>query len=293
MPPTITVTPSDYPDVVATPSGTLIPMITLGGGAEGWSAVAGTNPDGFLTFSSPTTVTGNGTLSIDYAANVGTSRRGTVDFTTSGGTGGPATFTLIIEQAGAAPTITVTPSDYLSVVASPAGTLMPNITLGGGAEEWTAVEGTNPDGFLTFSSPTTVTGDGTLSIDYAVNAGTSRRGTVDFTTSGGTGPDATFTLIIEQAGATPTITVVPDSYPDVLASPAGTLMPNITLGGGAEEWTAVAGTNPDGFLTFSSPTTVTGDGTLSIDYAANAGVARMGEVVFTTSGGMGPLLLSH
>ena len=87
-------------------------MITLGGGAEGWTAVLGANPDGFLSFSSPTTVTGNGTLSIDYAVNAGVARMGEVEFTTSGGAGPAATFTLIIEQAGAGPTITVTPADY-------------------------------------------------------------------------------------------------------------------------------------------------------------------------------------
>ena len=228
------------------------------------------------------------TLSIDYSENLGVARMGEVVFTTNGGTGGPATFTLIIEQSGALPTITVVPDSYPDVLASPAGTLMPNITLGGGAESWSVVAGTNPDGFLTFSSPTTVTGDGTLSIDYAENAGVARMGEVVFTTTGGMDPAATFTLIIEQAGAGPTIDVSPASFSSVAASPEGTLMPTITLGGGAEGWSAVAITNPGNFLTFSSPTTVTGSGTLSIDYAENAGGARMGEVEFTTSGGTGP-----
>ena len=58
---------------------------------------------------------------------------GEVVFTTNGGTGGPATFTLTITQLGAGPTITVTPSEYPDVVATPAGTIIPMIALGGGA----------------------------------------------------------------------------------------------------------------------------------------------------------------
>ena len=64
-------------------------------------------------------MTSSGNLLIDYAVNGGVERMGTVVFTTSGGTGGPATFTLIITQLGAGPTITVTPSDYTDVVATP------------------------------------------------------------------------------------------------------------------------------------------------------------------------------
>ena len=92
--PTITVTPSEYPDVAATPAGTVTPNIMLGGGAEGWSAVLGANPGGFLTLPADPSGMGSGTLNIRYSENLGVERMGEVVFTTNGGTGGPATFTL-------------------------------------------------------------------------------------------------------------------------------------------------------------------------------------------------------
>ena len=148
---------------------------------------------------------------------------GEVVFTTNGGTGGPATFTLTITQLGAGPTITVTPSDYPDVVATPSGTLIPMIALGGGAEGWTAVLGANPGSFLTLTSPTTVTGNGTLSIDYSENLGVERMGEVVFTTNGGTGGPATFTLTITQLGAGPTITVTPSDFQMLWLPPQGRL----------------------------------------------------------------------
>ena len=115
-------------------------MIALGGGAEGWSASAITNPDGFLSFSSPTTVTGDGTLSIDYAANAGVERMGEVEFTTSGGTGPAATFTLNIAQVA---------THILTIRTKPANTtnlpfrkgrVIAILTLSGDATGWNAIK---------------------------------------------------------------------------------------------------------------------------------------------------------
>ena len=256
--PTITVDP--LLPLAASPEGMVMSTITLGGGAEGWSAVLGANPGSFLTLPTDPSGMGSGSLNIRYSENLGVERMGEVVFTTNGGTGGPATFTLTITQLGAGPTITVTPSDYPDVVATPSGTIIPMIALGGGAEGWSAVLGANPGSFLSLTSPTTVTGScGSLSIDYSENLGVERMGEVVFTTNGGTGGPATFTLTITQLGAGPTITVTPSDYPDVVATPSGTIIPMIALGGGAEGWSAVLGANPGSFLSLTSPTTVTGN----------------------------------
>ena len=224
-------------------------MITLGGGAESWSSSVISNPGNFLTFPSTTGGTGSGDLLIDYPVNMGVARTGELEFTTSGGTGPAATVRLTIMQLGAAPTITVTPGSFLSLAATSADQLTAVITLGGGAESWSSSVIMNPGNFLTFPSTTGGMGSGNLLIDYPVNMGVARTGELEFTTSGGTGPAATVRLTIMQLGAAPTITVTPSEYPDVVATPAGTIIPMIALGGGAEGWSAVLGANPGGFLT--------------------------------------------
>ena len=258
--------------------------VDIEGSAMGWSA---STMDGFITFPSGATGMGDGTIQIRHAPNPGVRRTAEVEFTTTGGSGPAATFTLVINQAGAPPIIDVTPASS-SVADSPADQLTAVITLDGGAEGWSASATRNPDGFLTFSSPTTVTGSGSLLIEYAVNSGTARRGEVEFTTSGGTGAAATFTLVINQAGAPPTITVTPGSFLSLAATSADQLTAVITLGGGAESWSSSVIMNPGNFLTFPSTTGGMGSGNLLIDYPVNMGVARTGELEFTTSGGTGP-----
>ena len=167
---------------------------------------------------------------------------------------------------------------------------MPTITLGGGAEGWSASAITNPDGFLTFSSPTTVTGDGTLSIDYAENAGVARMGEVEFTTSGGTGPAATFTLNIAQGELHVLTIVTKPANTTNLPFRKGKVIAVLTLSGDATGWNAIkTGDENNLFIpNFTSSGTLT-DRILAIEYVANnaAENTRMATITVSTIGGTG------
>ena len=86
----------------------------------------------------------NQTLTITYKENTGVARTATLTLTTTGGTGVADTEELVLTQLGALPTIDVStsPSDLTMIPANPGstgtGTINATITLGGGAEGWTA-----------------------------------------------------------------------------------------------------------------------------------------------------------
>ena len=298
------------PNVVVSPStgdfgalpaagGTIVANVALTGGATGWTAVAESgNPDGFLTFSSSTTVTGSGTLSIAYAVNAGVARTGTVTFTTSGG-GDAVPRTVSFTQLGAAPTISfmTNPSDLKTIPADPGastGTITATITLGGGAESWTATK--SADLTPVFISDFTSSGDRrklTLTITYNQNTGVERDATLTLTTTGGTGGPATANLMITQLGAAPTITVMtsPSDLKTIPADPGGatgTITAAITLGGGATDWNATK--SADLTPVFISDFTSSGDRdnlTLTITYNKNTDVERDATLTLTTTGGTG------
>ena len=265
------------------------------GSATGWDAALTTNPGDFLRLSETDGAAGTDVLTIDYAQNTNLAlRTAKVTLTATGGRGTAQDTVLTISQLGTGPNVVVgapTGEDFLALPAA-GGTIVADVTLTGGATGWSAVaEASNPANFLTVGTKDVTNGE--QPIAYALNAGVARRGTVTFTTSGGTGAPVVRAIDFRQLGAAPTIDVSTGASDITMipASPAGgtgTITGTITLGGGAEGWTATK--SDDDSDAFISDFTSSGDRdnlTLTITYNANTGVGRTATLTLTTVGGTG------
>ena len=237
-------------------------------------------------------------LKITYTQNADAAlREGVVTLTATGGSGTAESVALTITQLGTGPNVVVRApvgEDFLSLPAA-GGTITATVALTGGATDWTAVASTsNPADFLTVGTKDLT--NGMHPIAYAENTGVARTGTVTFTTVGGTGGPTARTIDFRQEGALPTITVSTD-VPDITMIPAvptgggatGTITATITLGGGAEGWTATkSDDDSDAFISSFLP--ASGDATelsLAITYSTNTGVKRTATITLTTVGGTG------
>ena len=183
-----------------------------------------------------------------------------------------------------APTVSVTtvPSTLTSLNAT-AGTVVATIDIGGSATGWTATKTGN---FIMLSAMSG-NGNGTLTITYVANTNaTLRTATVTVSTTGSTEDVATKMLTLTQvAQGAPSlsITTVPPSPLTPLGATEGTITASIDIGGSATGWTA---TKTGDFIMLSAMSG-TGGGILTITYAENTGVARMGTVMISTTGGTG------
>ena len=263
--------------------------VALLGGATGWSATeAATNPAGFLNLGGTTSgVAGSNVLTITYGQNTGGAREGVVTLSPSGG-GDPVLLT--ITQLGLAPSLVVSAPSGSDFAALPAlgGTIVANVALTGGLTDWTVAAS---EGFITVNTPD-ISGK-TQTLDFATNAGLSRDGQVTFTATG-VGVDAVVqTVDFSQLAATPTITVAGSSgsFAMIPADPGastGTITATITLGGGAETWSATksADLTPLFITDFTSEGDRTSN-TLTVTYNANTGSERSAVLTVVASGSSG------
>ena len=240
-------------------------------------------------------VSGTDVLTISYTENTELAlRKGVVTLTATGGTGTAQDTLLTISQLGTGPNVVVrapTGEDFLALPAA-AGTIIAAVTRTGGASDWTAVaEATNPDNFLTVGTKDLT--NNTQAIDYKVNTGVSRTGTVTFTTIGGTGAAAVRKIDFRQLGAAPTIDVSTGASDITMipASPAGgtgTITATITLGGGALGWTATkSNDDSDAFISDFTSSGDRGNLTLTITYNENLGCGKECDLDAYDHGGHG------
>ena len=321
----VSTSPSDRTMIPASPAdgtGTITATITLGGGAEGWTAAkSGDDTDAFIESFTPASGNRvNKTLTITYKKNTGVGRSATLTLTTTGGTGGPATAALVFTQLGAPPTISEVTSQNTVVsgsavafdptteklAAGSGGKIESTITLGGGATGWEAAkDGDTGNVFIT--SFTDNSGTSTvLVISYSANAdAVERSATINITPTGSGGAKGiVFALVLTQVGATvvaPTVTAVTttnrvgsaaavnfDPTTEKLAAAStGTISATITLGGGATGWEAAKdGDTGNAFIT--SFTDNSGTSTvLEIAYSANADVLERSATINITPTGSG------
>jgi hypothetical protein len=198
--------------------------------------------DAWITITSGTTGTGNGTVQLTIAANTGPSRTGTV---TAGGR-----------------SFTVTQGQGCTIVLAPDRAAVPDA--GGPASfevqtpagcPWTA---TTQSGWITFASASSSTGPATVQLTVAANTGAGRTGTVNV---------GTRAFTVEQgAGCTYTLTPTSENVPAAGAN--GTF--NIAAPAGCA-WNAASSA---GWLTITSPQSGAGDGSVAFSAAANTGGAR-------------------
>jgi hypothetical protein len=221
--------------------------ITVTGAAGcAWSA---SNNDPWITVTSGTSGTGNGTVAFTVAANSGPARVGTL--TVAG-----KTFT--VNQGGGC-TFGVAPTSQTFAQAGGSGGPV-TVTAATGCT-WT---GTTTDTWISVTAGASGSGNGSVTFSVAANAGAPRTGSLTI---------AGQPFAVTQGG-TCSFTVNPLSVTGL--APTGGPGPNLTVSAaGGCSWTAVSN---DSWITVTAGSAGTGNGTVSYTVAANAGGARTGTL---------------
>ncbi|MEZ5308604.1 MAG: BACON domain-containing carbohydrate-binding protein [Pyrinomonadaceae bacterium] len=208
-----------------------------------WTA---TSNDSWISVTSGSKGSGNGTVGYTVAANTGPARTGTV--TIAG-----QTFT-VNQSSGCAYSI-----DPTSTSAPPAGASGSVAVTTETGCDWTA---TSNDSWISVTSGSTGSGNGTVGYTVAANTGPARTGTV--TIAG-----QTFT-VNQTSGCSYSIN--PTSATSPSTGTTGTVA--VTTDTGCD-WTA---TSNDSWITVTSGSTGSGNGTVGYTVAANTGAARSGTI---------------
>ena len=283
--PSVTLTPSSLDDVPAM-GGIRTVMLTLGGGATGYTTSGGAD---WVTVPAMGMA---GEVSLTLDANTATSaRQSRVTFTPTGGTGEATTATLMISQLGTLPSgprVTLSP-DRITGIPALGGMRRVTATFTGGANGYTVpMTGIGaPASWVTVPAMAT-SSTGVLNITIEANTMTTeRKDTVIFTPTGGMGTAIDDSLFITQLG-TASVAISVTSVPtDLNRLPAagGRVTATITLSGEASGWLVMV---PRSGFTMSSAASGAGGGTATLTYAANTTTAvRKDTVVFSTTGGTG------
>jgi hypothetical protein len=163
------------------------------------------------------------------------------------------------------PSLSVTPPNQ-NVPATPAGTTTFSVTSN---SAWTVVS--DSPSWCTIA-PASGSNNGTLMATYTVNTLTTPRTATITTTVAGISP---VTVTVTQAGATPTLTVLPANQ-NVPATPAGSTSFAVTSN---SSWTVVS----DQAWAVPTPSG-SGNGTINVTYSVNAGVVRVANITTTVAG---------
>jgi hypothetical protein len=207
----------------------------------------------WITVTSGATGSGNGTVTLNVAANTGGARSGTVTI-------GGQTFT--VNQAAAQTcTVTINPTSA-SVPAAGATGISVTVTAPSGCSR----PATSNAPWITVASGATGTGNGTVTLNVAANTGGARSGTV---TIGG----QTFT--VNQAAATPQCTYSINPTSQTVGSDSGTGLPVAVTAGAGCAWTA---TSNVGWLQITSGSSGTGNGTVNFNFSNFSGSSRTGTL---------------
>jgi regulation of enolase protein 1 (concanavalin A-like superfamily) len=205
-----------------------VPWITVTGGASG---------------------SGNGTVSLNVAANTGGSRSGTVTI---------AGQTLTIEQAAASCGFTLTPASKAMATAGDSATITVSAA---GWCDWSATS--SDPSWLTITSGATGTGSGTVAVAASANSGGARSATVSI-------GDQVFTAT--QAAAPCTYSISPASQS---VAPQGT---SVSVAVTAASWCSWSATANAAWLTVTGGASGMGSGSVAVSVAANGGAARTATV---------------
>ncbi len=208
-----------------------------------WGAISN---DPWVTITSGSSGSGNGTVAYSVAANIGPARTGTM--TVAG-----QTFT-VTQTSGCTFTINPTSQNF----AASGGSNSVALTAAAGCA-WTA---TNNAAWLTITSGTPGSGNGTVNYTVAANSGPQRTGTL--TVAG-----QTFT-ITQSSGCT--FTINPTSQNFTAAGGGGST--TVTAAASCA-WTATSNAT---WLTITSGTPGSGNGTVNYTVAANTGPQRTGTL---------------
>jgi hypothetical protein len=204
--------------------------------------------------------TGNGTITANYAINTSVNSR-VANITTT--VSGIPAVVVTVTQAGATPTLTVTPANQ-NVLAAPAGTTNFTVTSN---TSWTV---TSDQVWCTVTP--SGTGNGTIIATYVENTSlTGRVANITVTVSG----IPSVVVTVTQDGATPTLIVTPpnQNVPSVAGSTSFTVVSNSSWTVSSNQaWCTVT---PSG----------TGNGTITANYTENTSTSsRITTITVTVSG---------
>ncbi len=255
---TLSVTPANQ-SVTAAPGVTTFSVVT--NTTSPWAAVSDqtwctVTPSG----------TGNGTINATYAQNTGLSSR-VANITIS--VTGVSPVTVTVSQAGAAPTLSVTPSNQ--TVSPPAGNTTFNVTsnsawIVSSDQTWCTV---TPSG----------TGNGAITATYTENtSATTRFANVTVTVAGLTPAVVTVT----QTGVTPTLSVTPSNQN--VTAPAGNTAFTVTTN---SAWTA---SSDQGWCTVTL--SGTGSGSLTATFQENSSATQRIANITVVVNGLGPVVVT-
>jgi hypothetical protein len=248
---------------VLTAGGTFSTTVTTTGA---WTA---TRDVPWITFSGPNpssaSGSGNATLSYVVAQNTGsTPRTGTITVTTSNGSD-----THVVNQSGAcgislSPPAQSVPAGASSQTVSVTATNCPS---------WTAtVSGASP--WITNASPATGSGNGSISYSVQANPGAQRSGTISVSAGG-----FTATLTVTQVGpAGCVLTVNPTSQSISFANASLQVTVNAS---NCPSWQATVEPSAATWLSITSGSTGSGNGTITWGATANTGPPRVGRINVT------------
>ena len=221
--------------------------VTLGTGC-GWTAASNA---AWITITSGSSGTGNGTVNYSVASNTGTARTGTITIANQ-------TFT-VNQAAGCSFAISPTSANYTASAA--AGSV--GVTAAAGCA-WTASSGV---GWITITSGASGSGNGTVNYSVQANSGGARSGTLTI---------AAQTFTVNQSASGCSFIISPTSANFTEAAGAGSV--GVTAATGCT-WTATGGVS---WITITSGASGSGNGTVTYSVQANTGAARTGTMTIAT-----------
>jgi hypothetical protein len=256
---TLSVTPPNQ-NVPATPAGSTSFTVTSN---TSWTVVSDqtwctVTPSG----------SGNGTITANYTVNPNSTSR-VANITTTVASLAPVVVT--VTQAGATPTLSVTPPNQ-NVPATPAGSTSFTVTSN---SSWTV---SSDQTWCTVN--TSGSGNGTITANYTVNPLTTSRVANITTTVIGLTP---VVVTVTQAGATPTLSVTPPNQ-NVPATPAGSTSFTVTSN---SSWTV---SSDQTWCTVN--TSGSGNGTITANYTVNPLTTSRVANITTTVIGLTPVVVT-
>jgi hypothetical protein len=216
--------------------------------AQAWCNWTATSNASWITVTGGSSGAGNGTVTVSVAANSGGPRTGTVTI---------AGQTYTVTQAAATCTYAISPTSQAA--ATQGGSFSVQVT----AQAWCTWTATSNVAWITVTSGGSGTGNGTVNVSVAANTGAARTGTVTI---------AGQTYTVNQAAAACVYLVSPTSQ----AAPVqgGTFSAQVST----QAWCTWTATSNAAWIAVTGGSSGTGNGTVNISVAANAGAPRTGTV---------------
>lgn len=251
----VTIAAADQQQSIGAGAGSVTVGVQAAANCE-WSAEA---KGGFLTITSGASGRGSGTVEAAVSANVGVARVGAVLVASATAT--------ITQQAAPVPSCAFTVTPATADVSASGGQVSVAVTVTQGTNcEWTAV---STDSFVSILSGSSGTGNGTVNLSVAANAGGVRTSTPMI---------AGRTVIIQQAAPPPVAcnyTVTPSTT--TVGHAGGILTFNVTTGPTCP-WQPIRLFNGQNFLSIIDTAARTGSGSYRIQAPANPGTSRLGYI---------------